>query len=154
MAPLGKRPMSAVYRTVGIVGAGLFMSLAIAAFVFPTSEVELPAAPATNARTLGFSPLPAVEDRAAGRILEMSPFSPDRSPFDRSTASSVPPPPVEVKLTGVFKLGKELRATITVNGQPMTVGKGDDTAAGRVLAIGPTSIGLAGPPERTVEMFR
>ena len=84
----------------------------------------------------------------------MSPFAKDRSAFDRATASAPPPPPVEVKLTGIFRVGKELRASLMINGQSIVVRTGDETAVGKVTKIEPGAVMLSGATEQRLEMFR
>ena len=77
-----------------------------------------------------------------------------RSAFDRATASAPPPPPVEVKLTGIFRVGKELRASLVINGQSIVVRKGDETTAGKVLKIEAGLVVVSGAIEQRLEMFR
>jgi Tfp pilus assembly protein PilP len=69
-------------------------------------------------------------------------------------ASAPPPPPIEVKLTGVFRVGKELRASLTINGQSVVVRKGDATAAGKVAKIDGNAIVILSSGERRLEMYR
>jgi hypothetical protein len=59
-----------------------------------------------------------------------------------------------VKLTGIFRVGKELRASLMINGQSIVVGKGDKTPAGKVLKIEAGALVLSGAIEQRLEMFR
>jgi hypothetical protein len=146
--------MSLVPRLLGIaVAAGLAAVGAAAVFV-PTPEAESIEGRGSAVANAAFAPLPAVNVQAPSLILDMSPFAKDRSAFDRATASTPPPPPVEVKLTGIFRVGKELRASLMINGQSLVVRKGDDTVAGKVLKIEARAVVLSGAIEQRLEMFR
>lgn len=137
----------------GTIALGLG-ALAVLPVVAPLAGGEAPAADPAPEQHAAFAPLPSVNDKAASAILAMSPFAPDRSAFDRATASAPPAPPVELKLTGIFKVGKELRASLIVGGQSIIVREGDETAAGKVGKISTNSVVLTGPSDRLVEMFR
>ena len=146
--------MSLLLRVLGIAVAAGLAGVGAAAVVVPTPETESMEARRSSGATATFAPLPAVNLQALGLILDMSPFAKDRSAFDRATASAPPPPPVEVKLTGIFRVGKELRASLMINGQSIVVRKGDDTAAGKVLKIEAGGVVLSGAIEQRLEMFR
>ena len=109
--------MSLLLRVIGIAVAAGLAGVGAAAVFVPTPEAESIEARRNRGATAAFAPLPAVNLQTLSLILDMSPFANDRSAFDRATASAPPPPPVEVKLTGVFRLGKELRASLMINGQ-------------------------------------
>ena len=146
--------MSLLLRVLGIAVAAGLAGVGAAAVVVPTPETESMEARRSSGATAAFAPLPAVNVQAPSQILDMSPFAKDRSAFDRATASAPPPPPVEVKLTGIFRVGKELRASLMINGQSIVVRKGDDTAAGKVLKIEAGGVVLSGAIEQRLEMFR
>lgn len=146
--------MSLLLRILGIAVAAGLAGVAATAVVVPTPEAERIEERRSRGATAAFAPLPAVNIQAPSLILDMSPFARDRSAFDRATASAPPPPPVEVKLTGIFRVGKELRASLTINGQSIVVRKGDETAAGKVLKIEAGAVVLSGAIEQRLEMFR
>ena len=146
--------MSLLLRVLGIAVAAGLAGVGAAAVVVPTPETESMEARRSSGATATFAPLPAVNLQALGLILDMSPFAKDRSAFDRATASAPPPPPVEVKLTGIFRVGKELRASLMINGQSIVVRKGDETAVGKVLKIEAGAVVLSGAIEQRLEMFR
>ncbi|MEY2759833.1 MAG: hypothetical protein RIR33_3611 [Pseudomonadota bacterium] len=141
-------------RIAGVTVAIGLGALAVLPVVAPLAGGEAPAADPAPGQPPVFAPLPSVNDKAAPAILEMSPFATDRRAFDRATASAPPAPLVEVKLTGIFKVGKELRASLIVGGQPIVVRQGDETAVGKVGMITADSVTLAGPPVRMLEMFK
>ncbi len=146
--------MSLLLRIAGVTVAVGLGALAVLPAVAPFSGRDAPAADPTPDQPAAFAPLPSVNVKAASAILEMSPFAPNRSAFDRATASASPVPPVEVKLTGIFRVGKELRASLIVGGQSIVVREGDETAAGKVGKIAENSVMLAGVRELRLEMFR
>jgi hypothetical protein len=146
--------MSLLMRIMGIAGATGLAGVAAAAMVVPTPEAERIEERRSRGATAAFAPLPAANVQAPSLILDMSPFAKDRSAFDRATASEPPPPPVEVKLTGIFRVGKELRASLMINGQSIVVRKGDETAAGKVVKIEPSAVVVSGATEQRLEMFR
>jgi len=146
--------MSLLLRVMGIAVAAGLAGVAAAAVFVPTPEAERIEGRRISGATAAFAPLPAVNTQAQSLILDMSPFAKDRSAFDRATASAPPPPPVEVKLTGVFRVGKELRASLMINGQSIVVRRGDETAAGKVLKIEAGAVVLSGAIEQRLEMFR
>lgn len=146
--------MSLLIRIIGIAVAAGLAGVGAAAVVVPTPEAASISARRSSEAAAAFAPLPAVNIQAPSLILDMSPFAKDRSAFDRATASAPPPPPVEVKLTGVFRVGKELRASLIINGQSIVVRRGDDTAAGKVLKIEAGAVVLSGEIEQRLEMFR
>jgi hypothetical protein len=146
--------MSIILRALGIVGVTALVGAAAAAINLPASEIQI----GTGARhktTQGtYAPLPAVNAAAPSLILEMSPFALDRSAFDRATASAPPTPPVEVKLTGVFQVGKELQASLVINGHSIVVRRGVETAAGTVVKIEPGAVTISGASEQRLEIFK
>jgi hypothetical protein len=147
--------MSLLLRVLGIAVAAGLAGVAATAVVLPMPETERIEGGTSRGSTATFAPLPAVNLQAPSLILDMSPFAKDRSAFDRATASAPPPPPVEVKLTGIFRVGKELRASLMINGQPIVVRKGDETAAGKVLRIETGAVVLSGTIEQQrLEIFR
>lgn len=146
--------MSLVLRTVGGAGLAALVGVVAAAIALPMTGTDAAVGDAHNAAATAFAPLPSVNAQAQTTILEASPFVRDRSAFDRATASTPPPPPIEVKLTGVFRVGKELRAALMINGQSVVVSKGDETAAGKVVKIEERSVVISGAAERRLEMFR
>lgn len=101
---------------------------------------------------LTFSTLPPVNVGASRAILERSPFVKGRAAFDRETASTPPRPPAEVRLTGVSRLGDQLRANITIDGQFLAVRQGDETPVGVVSAIEETAITIIGAQTFHVEL--
>lgn len=146
--------MSILIRLAGAVTALGLVGLAFAPVVITPIGTELPEEAAVTSAVAAFAPLPPVNDKAGGQILEASPFVSGRSAFDRATASAPAAVPVEVRLTGVFRVGKELRASLNVGGQSLVVRKGDETPAGKVGKISASSVMLLGPPERSVDMFK
>lgn len=146
--------MSLLLRILGIAVAAGLAGVAATAVVVPTPEAERNEEGSSHGATAAFAPLPAANVQAPSLILDMSPFAKDRNAFDRATASAPPPPPVEVKLTGIFRVGKELRASLMINGQSLVVRKGDETAAGKVLKIEASAVVLSGPIDQRLEMFQ
>lgn len=145
--------MSLVLRIAGAVGLAALVGAVAAAMALPMNVSDPAVGDARNAATAAFAPLPSVNAEAQTQLLGMSPFARDRSAFDRATASA-PPPPIEVKLTGVFRMGKELRASLIINGQPIVVRKGDETAAGKVVKIEEDAVVISGAVEQRMEMFK
>jgi len=146
--------MSLILRILGAVGLATLVGVVAAALALPMNEPYAAAEEARSASSTAFAPLPSVNAAAQTTILEASPFARDRSAFDRATASAPPPPPMEVKLTGVFRVGKDLRASLMINGQSIIVRKGDDTAAGKVVKIDEGAVVITGLVEQMLEMFR
>ena len=146
--------MSLLLRLLGVAGTAGLAGVAAAAVFVPKPEAESIEARRGSGATAAFAPLPPANIQAQSLILDMSPFAKDRSAFDRATASTPPPPPVEVKLTGIFRVGKELRASLMINGQSLVVRKGDDTVAGKVLKIEARAVVLSGATEQKLEMFK
>jgi hypothetical protein len=145
--------MSLFLRIPGIAVAAGLAGVAATAVVVPTPDAERIEERRSRGATAAFAPLPAVNIQAPSLILDTSPFAKDRSAFDRATASAPPPPPVEVKLTGIFRVGKELRASLMINGQSIVVRKGDDTIAGKVTKIEADAVLISGVSEQRLEMF-
>ncbi|MEY2758104.1 MAG: hypothetical protein RIR33_1882 [Pseudomonadota bacterium] len=146
--------MSLILRILGAAGLAALVGVVVAAIALPMNQTDPAAEDARSASATAFAPLPSVNAQAQTAILEASPFARDRSPFDRAMASAPPPPPIEVKLTGVFRVGKELRASLTINGQSVVVRKGDATAAGKVAKIDGNAIVILSSGERRLEMYR
>lgn len=145
--------MTLLLRALGITVAAGLAGVGAAAVVVPTPETESMEERRSSGATAAFAPLPAVNIQALSLILEMSPFAKDRSAFDRAIASAPPPPPVEVKLTGIFRVGKELQASLMINGQSIVVRNGDETAAGKVVKIERGAVVISGATEQRLEMF-
>ena len=146
--------MSWLIRMSGMAAALGLAALALAPLVISPLEPGTSAGHPPTVRSPAFAPLPPVNDKAGVHLLETSPFAPDRSAFDRTTAAAPPAPPVEVKLTGIFRVGKELRASLNVDGHSVVVRTGDDTAAGKVERISLDGVTLSGPPPRMLEIFK
>jgi len=100
------------------------LALAGLGLVSASPDKVSPEAPAASVKSARFAPLPSVDAQAGPSILERSPFATDRSAFNRDTAMTPPPPPVEVKLTGIFRIGKQFHASLLVGGQPVMVREG------------------------------
>jgi len=145
--------MSLILRILGAAGLAALVGVVVAAIALPMNQTDPAAEDARTASATAFAPLPSVNAAAQTAILEASPFVRDRSTFDRATASAPPPPPIEVKLTGVFRVGKELRASLLINGQSIVVRKGDETAAGKVVKIEEDAVVLSGAIETRLEML-
>ena len=146
--------MSLLLRLLGLAVAAGLAGVAATAVLVPMPEAERIEEGSSHGATAAFAPLPAANVQASSLILDMSPFAKDRSAFDRATASAPPPPPVEVKLTGIIRVGKELRASLIINGQAIVVRKGDETTAGKVLKIEAGAVVLSGATEQRLEMFK
>lgn len=140
--------MSLVFRAIALLAAvGVGSAIWFAAQ--PAEPVKAPVIPERIA--VAAAPLSSVASDTAKKILERSPFAVDRAPFIRNAGP--PPPPMDIKLTGISTLGKEQRASLLINGQRLVVARGDMTPAGVVEAIEDSAVTLAGPPERRIEMF-
>jgi len=146
--------MSLILRVLGVAGLAALVGVVAAALALPMNQADPASEEARSVAASAFAPLPSVNAQAQTLILEASPFARDRSAFDRATASAPPPPPVEVKLTGIFRVGKELRASLTINGQSIVVRKGDETAAGKVVKIEEDAVVISGANEMRAEMFK
>jgi hypothetical protein len=143
--------------TLRIVGLALIIGcLALAGLgLGPVPpDNSLPETPAASAKSARFTPLPSVDAQAGPSILERSPFATDRSAFNRDTAMTPPPPPIEVKLTGIFKIGKQLHASLLVGGQAVMVKKGDEIAVGKIAKVEAAAVEIEGPNPQRLEMFR
>lgn len=141
-----------IFRAIGV--AALITLAAMTAFAITgISQSEVGARVEVAAAPQRFSPLPPVNVAARRSLLERSPFVPERTAFDRQSAIA-PPPPVEAKLTGVFKIGKQLRASLMIGGQAITVKKGDDTQIGKVSSIEASAVVIEGATTRRLEMFK
>jgi hypothetical protein len=64
------------------------------------------------------------------------------------------PPPVEVKITGIFKIGKQLHASLFVGGQPVMVKKGDEIAVGKIAKVEAAAVAIEVANPQRLEMFR
>jgi len=146
--------MSLVLRILGAAGLAALVGVVAGALALPMNQTDPAAEEARSASSTTFAPLPSVNAAAQTTILEASPFARDRTAFDRATASAPPPPPMEVKLTGVFRVGKELWASLLINGQSIVVRKGDETAAGKVVTIEEDAVVVSGTEERQLSMFK
>jgi hypothetical protein len=134
-----------------IIGCLALAGLGLVSVAPDSASPETPAASAKSAR---FAPLPSIDAQAGPSILERSPFATDRSAFNRDTAMAPPPAPVEVKLTGIFKIGKQLHASLLVGGQPVMVKKGDEIAVGKIAKVEAAAVEIEGPNPQRLEMFR
>lgn len=146
--------MSFLLRFTGAGVALGLASLAVAPGLLPRLDGASADAKPAGSRAAPFAPLPPVNDKAGAGLLELSPFAADRSAFDRATATVPTAAPVEVRLTGIFRFGKELRASLNVGGQSLVVRNGDETPAGKVGKISASSVTLLGPPERSIDIFK
>lgn len=145
--------MRALLHLIGLALIGFAIFVVAAPMLEPTEAASDGGPPAEAAR-VQFAPLPPTAPEAGRALLERSPFASDRSAFDRNAAMAPPPPPVEVRLTGISRMGGSLRASLLIGGQSLLVKKGDDTPAGKVLKVESSAVVLEGPPERRIEMFR
>jgi hypothetical protein len=146
--------MTFVLRIIGLALIAGCLALAGLGLVSVAPDNSSPEAPASSAKSVRFAPLPSVDAQAGPGILERSPFATDRSAFNRETAMTPPPPPVEVKLTGIFKIGKQFHASLLVGGQPIMVKKGDEIAVGRIRKIEAAAVEIEGPSPQRLEIFR
>jgi hypothetical protein len=108
-----------------------------------------PPAPLESAALLQTTPLPATNSAAWQSLIEHSPFVPDRNAFSRDAGP--PAPELALRLAGIFKVGRELRANVVVGNETLVVVAGDDTPAGRVESIEPTAVVVAG---QRLELFK
>lgn len=136
---------------LGLIGLAVFVIFAPALEPMAATEATAVSPPPTRAN---FAALPPTAPEAGRSLLERSPFAQDRSAFDPEASMAPPPPPVEVRLTGIFRMGGELRASLMIGGQSFLVKEGEDTPAGKVGKIEANAVVLQGPPERRAEMFR
>jgi hypothetical protein len=138
-----------------LLGVGLIAGL-IALVMSPSVE---PSAldrhvQAQAPRVASFASLPATDSQAVRSILARSPFARDRAAFDREAAVMPPAAPIDVRLTGVFRMGKAYQASLVIGGQSFLVKQGDETPAGRIQKIEASAVILDGSPERRIEMFK
>jgi hypothetical protein len=118
--------MIAVLAALGVVTAG--------ALFRETASFELPESAARASFAL--RALPVATHEAGGALLDRSPFAPDRSAYRRAEAASEPSaPPPDVRVVAIFAAGGEPRATLVIDGMELTVGAGDATPLGEVVAI-------------------
>ena len=145
--------MNLVLRIVGLALVIGCLALAGLGLVSVAPDNVSPETPAASAKSARFAPLPSVDVQAGPSILERSPFATDRSAFNRDTAMTPPPPPVEVKLTGIFRIGKQLHASLLVGGQAVIVKKGDEIVVGKIAKVEATAVEIEGPNPQRLEMF-
>lgn len=143
--------MTLILRSVGLVLAGALVVTAVLGMRQEDSVVVQQDA-VFRPLSVGFAPLPAVNPKAGPSIIERSPFARERTPFDREALLSVPTAPVEIRLTGIFKLGGEMSASLVVGGKPLTVRKGSETPAGIVGRV--ESAAVEFEDGRRIEMFK
>ena len=150
--------MSGLLRVAGPGLIALLVFVSVGAGLTPPD-----AAPDAAPEEMGFADaslrpqyaaLPTTAPEAGRSLLDRSPFAQDRSAFNREASIVPPPPPVEVRLTGVSRMGGSLRANLMIEGQSLAVKQGDDTPAGKILKVEAGAVVLEGPPERRIEMFR
>jgi len=146
--------MKLTLRIVGLALISACLALAVLGPMSVAPDNTLPEVPPASAKSVRFAPLPSVDAQAGPSMLERSPFATDRSAFNRDTAMTPPPPPVEVKLTGIFKIGKQLHASLLVGGQPVMVKKGDEIAVGKIAKVEAAAVEIEGPNPQRLEMFR
>lgn len=146
--------MSAFLRVAGLGLIALLLFVSVAATLTPPDATPEQAALVDTPLRPQYAALPPTAPEAGRSLLERSPFVQDRSAFDREASIVQPPPPVEVRLTGVSRMGGSLRASLMIGGQSLAVKQGDDTPAGKVLKVEAGAVVLEGPPERRIEMFR
>lgn len=142
--------MSVLFRTAGAVTAAALLAAAAASIWARQQEPQAATAPGLAPPAI--SRLPATDRLAGSSLIERSPFAQDRSAFARNAGP--PPAEIQVKLTGVFKVGKEMRASLLIGGQSIAVKKGDQTPVGIVAEIENSAVTLAGPTPRRIEMFK
>jgi hypothetical protein len=144
--------MSLAIRALASVATLAFAGVAVAGIVAPQADLQLPEF--SEARTPSSSPLPVSDATVAAQILGRSPFSPSRAAFSRNAAPEAPPAPIEVKLAGIYKIGKQMRANLVIGGQSVTVKQGDDTPIGKVTNVEAAAVVIEGNPPRRIEMFK
>ena len=138
-----------------LFGLTMIIALLVAASLpFIQADLTQPDTTPERHRIASFSPLPPIDVAASRSITEKSPFVRGRAAFDRETASTPPRPPVDVRLTGVSRLGKELRASLRIDGQMFTVRKGDQTPIGVVASIEESAVVIDGATSQRFEMFK
>ena len=147
--------MRLLLRSSGLI---LVAGLAAAAFLgaFPADVIEASVAPSASedAARADFAPLPMTNSLARRDLLDRSPFVQGRTAFDRQTALAPPAPLMDVRLTGIVKVGKELRANLRINGQSISVKRGDQTPAGLIAKIEPSAVEIEGAIPQRLEMFK
>lgn len=143
--------MSLIARSAGVAVLAGLTGLAAMALIVP---IETPAAPVTASGSVPFSHvgLPSTDRTAGPSLLERSPFSRDRGVFSRDAGPRARE--IEVRLAGVFRIGKEIKASLIIDGQSIVVGKGDVTPAGAIADIEPSAIVLDGPSPRRIDLFQ
>lgn len=146
--------MKLAFRIVGLALIIGCLALAGLGLVSASPDKVSPEAPAGSVKSARFAPLPSVDAQAGPSILERSPFATDRSAFNRDTAMTPPPPPVEVKLTGIFKIGKQFQASLLVGGQAVMVKKGDEISVGKIAKVEAAAVEIEGTNPQRLEMFR
>lgn len=145
--------MSLVVRFMGVVLV-IALLAAGAASMIATEAVETARPGVAQRAASAFAPLPPINAQSAQSLIERSPFVPTRAAFDRQLALAPPPTPVNVQLTGISSVGGELRASLRVDGQSITVKKGDQTPIGAVTAIEASAVVIEGATSQRFEMFK
>lgn len=144
--------MSWIIRVAGVLLLVALVAAGAASFI-ETSQAIDDNRMALAARQVSFAPLPPINPAARTSILDRSPFIEGHSGFDRQATMTPPPPPIDVRLTGIVKLGKQLRANLRVGDQSILVKKGDETPVGKVTSIESSAIVIEGATTRRLEMF-
>lgn len=126
--------MNLVFR---ISAAGVVIALATAAILgflwSPINENEEP-----NFRRdaqIGYAPLPAVNTGSGASLIERSPFVRDRSAFDRDALAARETAPIDIRLTGIVRLGGQMSASLQIDGQPLVVRTGSETPVGKIANV-------------------
>jgi hypothetical protein len=139
-----------------LVRAGLLVLvaslIAAASASFMLSRHQIGQEAIAQPPSLRISSLPIADKAAGPSLIERSPFAQNRSAFARNAGP--PAPEIEVKLAGLFKMGKEMRASLVIGGQSVVVRKGDETPVGKVASIEASAIVLEGPSPRRIELFK
>ncbi len=137
------------FRTIGLAAAGALVVAAGQAILSPSVSSETAEAPVVA--VTGLQPLPDGDASVSSYLLARSPFAPGRSPFSR--APLAPPVQYDVRLMGVSRLGRELTATLMINGVQSIVREGDETPVGPVKEIKREQVEIGGTQGRVLEMF-
>lgn len=121
-------------RVLLVLVAVLLGSAALLMLADPDPVADAAASPAAG--PISFAQLPSSGAGEGTVLLARSPFASDRSPYARSSLTEAPPPqPADVRLVAVFRAGAQPRATLRVDGVEITVGVGDATVLGSIVAI-------------------
>jgi hypothetical protein len=141
--------ITVLVRTIGVVAAGALALVAGQAILSPSVSSETAKAPAVA--VAGLQRLPNGDVSVSSYLLARSPFAPDRSAFSRAPVA--PPVQYDVRLMGVSRLGRELTATLMINGVQSIVREGDETPIGPVKEIKREQVEIGGAQGRVLEMF-